>query len=171
MPQKRRSEIALGVLFILAGGWMLLTNLVPDVKTLLGPWLEWPLSLVIIGAVLFLFGLITDNFGLFIPASILAVLGGIFYWQAKTDNYESWSYAWTLIIGAIGLGTLLQGVFKANREQIIGGLNTLLVSFILFAVFGTLLGRLDLLGPYWPLLLIGLGLILLLQALWPRRGQ
>ncbi len=169
MNTRRRSEIAMGALLILAGGWMLLVNLVPDVKTLFGPWLQWPLSMILIGGGMFLFGLVTLNFGLFVPACILAVLGGIFYWQQQAD-VASWSYAWTLIIGAVGLGITLEGVFSGKREKLLSGLNTMLVSAVLFAIFGTLLGRVNILGPYWPLLLIGLGLILLLQAFWPKKS-
>ncbi len=169
MTSKRRSEIAMGLVLILAGAWMLLVNLVPGVKELLGPWLEWPLSMVIIGGGIALFGLVTGNYGLFVPGSIVATLGGIFYWQEQNDAYASWSFAWTLIIVAIGVGVVLEGVLKGQRDTIISGLNTILVGAVLFAIFGTLLGNLNLLGPYWPLLLIGLGFILLLQALWPKK--
>lgn len=168
MTEKRRKELALGFGLILVGAWMLLVNLIPDVKTLLGPWLTWPLSMVLIGGGLFLFGVIVEDYGLAVPASIIAALGGIFYWQEQTDSYASWSFAWTLIIAAIGVGVTLKGLLKGQRDEIISGLNTILVGAILFAIFGTLLGNLNLLGPYWPLLLIGLGFILLLQAVWPR---
>ncbi len=171
MTRKRRSELALGLVLMLAGGWMLLTNFAPDVKVAFGPWLQWPLSMVLIGAGLVLLGLVTDDYDLFVPACIVATIGAIFYWQEQAANYASWSFAWTLIIVAIGVGVTLKGVFKVERDTILSGLNTVLVGAVFFAIFGTLIGNLNLLGPYWPLLLIGLGFILLLQALWPRRRR
>jgi hypothetical protein len=41
----------------------------------------------------------------------------------------------------------------------------ILISLALFLVFGSFLGGFALLGPYWPVLLIGLGVLLLLGQL------
>jgi hypothetical protein len=45
------------------------------------------------------------------------------------------------------------------------GFQTILVSAVLFVVFGSFFG-LPLLGDYWPLLLIALGLFLMVRALF-----
>jgi hypothetical protein len=41
----------------------------------------------------------------------------------------------------------------------------LLVSMVLFAIFGSFLGGLDVFGPYWPVLLIALGMWIFIRAI------
>ena len=84
----------------------------------------------------------------------------------------SWSYAWTLIPGFVGVGSILAGLLGDNRNRSIrDGLNLLVISAVLFLIFGSFLGGLDLLGDYWPVLLILLGVWLLLQPVFRRRQQ
>lgn len=71
-------------------------------------WLDanfiWPMWVIGAGALVFLIGLITGNPGMAIPASIVAGIGGILYYQETTGNFSSWSYMWTLIPGFVGNG-------------------------------------------------------------------
>jgi hypothetical protein len=41
----------------------------------------------------------------------------------------------------------------------------ILISLALFLVFGAAFGGLNVLGPYWPVLLIGLGILVLIRNL------
>ena len=105
--------------------------------------------------------------GLAVPAAIIGGIGGLLYWQNQTGNWESWAYAWTLIPGFVGVGIIVSGLLgkqpgKALRE----GLNVIVVSLILFALFGSFLGGRNIFGPYWPVLLILLGLWLLVRPFW-----
>jgi hypothetical protein len=47
----------------------------------------------------------------------------------------------------------------------------ILISLVMFFIFGSFLGGASLLGPYWPLLLIGLGVLLLLQSVLGARSR
>jgi hypothetical protein len=43
------------------------------------------------------------------PGSILAGIGGIFYYQNLTNDWESWAYIWALIPGFVGIGVSSAG--------------------------------------------------------------
>ena len=38
-----------------------------------------------------------------VPASIVTGIGGLLYWQNATGRWESWSYAWALIVASVGV--------------------------------------------------------------------
>ncbi|HUV89374.1 MAG TPA: hypothetical protein VMY80_06955, partial [Anaerolineae bacterium] len=95
---------------------------------------------------------------------------GLLYWQNATGHWESWAYAWTLIPGFVGVGIILAGILGGGLRKALGGGGWLiLISLVLFAIFGSFLGGLNLLGPYWPVLLIVLGLFILVERLVRRR--
>lgn len=167
--ERSRSSIGLGLILILAGALLLAVRLVPE----FGTWVEanfaWPFYMIGIGAALLILGLTTGATGLLIPASIVAGVGGLLYWQTVTGNFGSWAYAWALIPGFVGFGILLMGLLDPEqRDQIQAGGWLMLISVILFFIFGSIFGGADLLGPYWPILLIGLGLLLLAQSVLSR---
>jgi membrane protein implicated in regulation of membrane protease activity len=67
------------------------------------------------------------------------------------------------------VGVLLSSLMQGRvREAIVGGGWLILISGALFLVFGSILGGLNLLGPYWPVLIILLGVISLAQAFFGR---
>src|SRR6185369_16290546 len=109
---------------------------------------------------LLIFGLIVGAPGLAVPAAILAGLGGIFYYQQTYHDASSWSYMWTLIIGFIGVGVILQGLLgEDTAHNIRRGLNLMVVSAVLFLIFSSFLGGWQILGNYGPaILLILLGI-------------
>ncbi|MCX7681263.1 MAG: hypothetical protein N2508_04750 [Anaerolineae bacterium] len=125
-----------------------------------------------IGLLLFIIGLVTNTPGLAIPACIVGGIGGLLYWQDTTGNWESWAYAWALIPGFVGVGMILSGLLKGEVRQTLSSGGTLvLISLAMFMVFGAAVGGLDLLdllGPYWPVLLIGLGVLALIRNLVSR---
>jgi hypothetical protein len=101
-----------------------------------------------------------------IPASIIAGVGGILYYQNATGDWNSWSYMWTLFPGFVGVGTILAGLLGENtRQNLAHGLNLIVISAALFLIFGTFLGGLSLLGEYGPaIILIALGVYVLIRG-------
>ena len=162
MEPQRRSPLVFGLLLILIGGVLLAFQLIPGLAERFEIEYSWPLFIIGVGVFLFLLGILVNAPGLSIPAAIVSGIGGIFYWQNLTEDWESWSYIWTLIPGFVGVGSVLFGILdRENRDSIRGGAWLILISGVMFLVFSSFIGGLDLLGPYWPVLLILLVLILL----------
>ncbi len=162
MEQRNRTNLAAGMLLILVGGIFLAFQVAPGLVGWLRPELNWPLFVIGAGFVLLVIGLLTDEPGMAVPASIVGGVGALLYWQNLTGRWETWSYAWTLIPGFVGLGVILSGILSGRTAQSLrDGGRTILVSLVLFVVFGSLLGG-NLTGIVWPALLIAAGVILLL---------
>ena len=165
MDKGRRSALAGGIILILLG----LLFLAAQLGLLSWPnELTWPLIMVGIGAAMLIIGLLAGEPGMAVPACVVAGIGGILYWQNSTGQWETWAYVWTLIPGFVGIGTILTGLFEWKWETIRGGLWLLVISAILFAIFSSIFspmfGGKSLLGQWWPLLLILLGVLTLLEA-------
>ena len=166
MNRRHRSSLAGGLVLILLGVLFLAVQLMPGLQL----WFSWPLIIVGVGVLLLILGLVTGVPGLAVPACIVGGIGGLLCWQNSTGNWESWAYAWTLIPGFVGVGTVLSGLLGGEtRQSVRGGGGLILISLVLFAVFGSFLGGLNLLGPYWPVLLIVLGLWVLIRPLFRSR--
>ena len=163
MNRQGRSQLALGVILILLGAWFLLTKTMPQLTQSFERYTQWPLNMVLIGAAILVIGLATGSPGLAVPASIVAGLGGIFYYQKLTNHYDSWSYMWALIPGFVGVGNIIAGLLGDNpADSLKHGLRLIVISAVLFLVFSSLLGGMTLLGAYGPAaLLILLGVWLL----------
>jgi len=164
MEKRTRSASGGGILLILLGAILLLFQVVPGLR----PWLaldwSWPLIVVVAGAGLLALGLVTGAPGMAIPACIVAGIGGILYWQNATGDWFSWSYAWALIPGFAGVGTILAALLgEGGWRMAVKGAETILVSLVLFLIFGSLFGGLTMIGAYWPALLILVGLFQLVR--------
>jgi len=157
--------MAVGAVLIIVGAWLLIVQFIPALRG----WFSWPTIIIAVGLLLFLLGLFLGEYEMAIPGCIVGGIGGILFWQNTTGNWESWSYIWALIPGFAGTGTLIAGLLGRDGGRVRGGLWTMLVSAVLFVVFGSLLGAIGVLGQYWPVLLIVLGLFALIQGL-TRRG-
>jgi protein-S-isoprenylcysteine O-methyltransferase Ste14 len=131
---------------ILVGGVFLAAQIAPGLFTWFQPELNWPLFVVGAGFVLLVIGLLANEPGMAVPACIVGGVGGLLYWQNLTKRWETWSYAWALIPGFVGVGV------------------TILVSLVLFVVFGTIMGG-QFTGFVWPSILIAAGVILLIGNL------
>jgi hypothetical protein len=110
MEPRTRGAAVGGVLLILLGACLLLVQVNPDWRGLLGLEWSWPLIVVAVGIGLFLMGLITGAPAMAIPACIVAGIGGILYWQNITGNWLSWTYAWALIPGFVGIGMIVAAI-------------------------------------------------------------
>lgn len=168
MNKSGRSQLALGIILILVGGWFLLNQTMPQFREFFEPYTEWPVNMLLIGAGILIIGLATGSPGLAVPAAVVAGIGGIFYYQQVTEDYGSWSYMWALIPGFVGLGTILQGLLGENTgENLKKGLNLMVVSAVLFLVFAAFLGGWNILGQFGPaVLLILLGFWVLGSGLY-----
>ncbi len=168
MNRSGRSQLALGIILILIGGWFLLNQTMPEFREFFAPYTEWPNNLLLIGAGILVIGIATGSPGLAVPATIVAGIGGIFYYQEATNSYDSWSYMWALIPGFVGLGTVLQGLLGENTGyNLKRGLNLMVVSAVLFLLFAAFLGGWNILGEFGPaVLLILLGLYVLGRGIY-----
>lgn len=168
MNKTGRSQLALGIILILIGGWFLLNQTMPEFRNFFAPYTEWPVNMLLIGAGILVIAVATSSPGLAVPAAIVAGIGGIFYYQESTGNYDSWSYMWALIPGFIGAGVALQGLLGENTgHNLKRGLNLMVISAVLFLVFAAFLGGWNILGEFGPaVLLILLGLWVLGSGLY-----
>lgn len=179
MDRRRRKSITVGVLFILIGGWLLSVQFYEPLKDWANAFAEWPMWVVAIGILIFVAGLVSGSPSLTVPAAVISGLGGIFYYQNLTDQWDTWAYAWTLIPGFIGVGTLIQYLLQGKiRLALRQGGGAIVFSLFLFGVFGGLFydsvggpAFLDDLSDYWPVLLIIIGLSILLRPMFKRKRQ
>ena len=169
MEQKRKSNLAGGLVLILIGAAFLAAQLVPGWSEWVFGEFGWPLIIVGVGVLLLLIGLLTGAWGMAVPACIVGGIGGLLYWQNATGHWETWAYAWALIPGFTGVGTILAGLLGRKSGEVQAGAWLVLISLILFFIFGSFLGGMGWLGPYWPVLLIVLGLLILGRGLFRRR--
>lgn len=164
--RQNRSNLFLGVLLILLGAWLVISRQVPAVQEWLDQNFAWPMWTIGAGLLILLIGLFTGNPGMAVPASIVAGIGGILYYQYLTDDYSSWSYMWALIPGFVGVGVILAGLLgEHTRHNLSRGLNLLFISAALFLIFATFFGGLDILGDFGaPAILILLGGYILIRG-------
>lgn len=162
MQRNRGARIVGGILLILFGVYMLLIQFYPELRIF--DYFSWPLVIVGIGILIFILGLIGGEPGMAVPACVVGGIGLILYYQKETGDWTSWAYAWALIPGFTGVGSILAGILGDHpRKSILDGITLILISGILFLVFGSLFGELDFLGDYWPVLLILLGFWVLIS--------
>ncbi|MDM8003131.1 MAG: hypothetical protein QUS66_09525, partial [Bacteroidota bacterium] len=72
--------------------------------------------------------------------------------------------------GFVGVGVILTGLLGGGklRDALEGGFWLILISMVMFAIFGSFLGGLTVFGSYWPALLIVLGLVVLVRSFLKR---
>ena len=164
--KQNRSNLALGLILLIIGGWLLVSRQVPELQAWMEDNFTWPMWVIGAGAVVFVIGLFTNSPDMAVPASIIAGIGGILYYQDYTGNYASWSYMWALIPGFVGVGTILAGLLGEHTRRNIGhGLRLLVTSAFLFLIFATFFGGLSILGEYGlPIILILLGVYVLARG-------
>lgn len=169
MNRQGRTQLVLGLILILAGAWFIVTQTVPSLADLADRLFEWPFIMMWIGALILVIGLLTGNPGMAVPATIVAGIGGIFYYNDTFGGGQgAWAYTWTFIPASIGLGSILAGLLGDNpRQNLSHGLNMLVFGAAAFLIFASIFGGLDVLGNYGPaILLIALGIWLLGRSLW-----
>jgi hypothetical protein len=167
---RNRTQLALGIILILLGGWLVAAKQIPELQTWLSHNYVWPMWVIGAGAIILIIGMLVGAPGMAVPACIVAGVGGILYYQNATNDFSSWSYLWTLIPGFVGVGSILAGLLGDNTRHNLGqGVNALATSAVLFLIFATVLGGLKLLGSYGlPVILILLGVYIIVRGIMRR---
>jgi hypothetical protein len=170
MNRHQRMNVALGVVFILAGLAFFALRLIPGF--ILSEAAVWPLIIIGSGLALFIIGVFVEAPDMAVPACIVAGVGGILYWQNMTGDWGSWAYMWTLFPGFAGVGIIIGGLMAGRGSHAFwNGVSSIVSSMIMFLIFGSFFGAFVGLGTYWPLLLVAAGLILLLRSVFDRRDH
>ncbi len=170
MNKRTRSSLVFGFLLILIGGWFLAVQLVPGLDWFWNIF-QWPMFVIGIGVFLLLLGLVLGAPGMAVPACIVGGIGGLLYWQNATGYWESWSFAWALIPGFVGAGLMLASLLgEGGKDTFRVGAWMSLISLIVFVAFGAFFGA-NVLGTYWPVLLIVFGFWILIQPLFRRKKK
>lgn len=167
---KNLGSLIAGILLIGLG----LLALVGQLFSALNFWkLAWPFIIIGIGVVFFavMFSGGRSVSGFAIPGSIICAIGLILLYQNLTRHWESWSYAWTVIVIAVGVGIAITGRRSSNPRTQQAGLGIAKLGVILLVAFGLFFETL-IFGSYmrrglrqlvFPVLLILLGVYLLIS--------
>jgi len=167
MNTQQRSNIVIGIILLVLGGVFLAGQVFPNLQISIH--VQWPLIIVLAGVALFVLGGILGVPDMAVPGSIVAGIGGILYYQNMTGNWESWAYAWALIPGFVGIGVMLAALMGGRGKHAYRqGIDTLMTSLILFAVFGAFFGAFHGLGQLWPLVLVAAGILILVRSFFNR---
>jgi hypothetical protein len=166
MEPKTRSALGVGTLLILLGVFFLVTRIVPNI---LAPF-TWPWIVIGVGAAFMIASLVSWTPGLAVPACIIGGIGGILLWQNTSGLWGTWSYAWALIPGFVGVGVFISEVMEGRPlKGLLDGGTPIVISIILFFVFGSLLGRqvggFPAIGNWWAVGLILIGVLVVLRPL------
>lgn len=122
----------------------------------------WPLLFLLPGLAMlaWAFSMRTVNSGLAVAGANLAVLGAIFLYQSASNNWESWTYIWTLFPLATGLALMAAGSRNDDETLTRSGLESarwggiaFVIGVVVFEVF--IFG--GLIGYIIPLLLVAAG--------------
>ncbi|MDQ6709251.1 MAG: hypothetical protein M3Z11_01700 [Candidatus Dormibacteraeota bacterium] len=131
---RRWDSRVLGGLLILVGAVLLLGRVTSIDLGRYG----WPLFVILPGVLILMLassnrGAISE--GLAIMGSLLTVTGLILLYQNSTGRFESWAYAWPLLMpGAVGAGMVLYGWRVGRRGNIRIGVRMIAVAVALVVV-------------------------------------
>ena len=142
----------------------------------------WPFVIIIPGVLIFLSSFVFERRA-GIPVAmfggIVTTVGFILMFQNLFDLYASWAYAWALVAPtSVGVAKLIYGALRGLGDEVQSGLRLSGIGFAIFIVAGfffeVVIGingfRFGAAWQCWPVLLIGLGVILLLSNFLPRRN-
>ena len=143
----------------------------------------WPFFIIIPGVLLFLASFVFERragIPLAMFGGMVTMTGSILFLQNIFDLYASWAYAWALIAPtSVGLAKLIYGGLRGMGDEVWCGLRLSAIGFAMFVIggffFELVLGinglNFGMSWLCWPALLIGLGVVLLLSNLLPRRNS
>jgi hypothetical protein len=157
-----RGTLIIAVILIALGLIFLLLNLVPGWNAAL----FWPVIFFVFSIGFFLPPFLWPTLrsglaALFIPGSVLAMLGLIFIYDVLTGDWNSWTFAWLLIIAAVGFGlATASSTGKWGRPVTLVGLWIMTISAFFFVLFAVIFGGevLKMIAPFF-FILIGIYLI------------
>ncbi len=90
MSKQNQTQLVLGILLVAIGVFYLLAQQMPALRGLLQVQFQWPFYVIGAGALILIIGLLTGAPSMAIPASIVAGIGGILYYQNASQDWESW---------------------------------------------------------------------------------
>lgn len=134
----------------------------------------WPFFIIGFGGMFYL-GMFAGGksvSGLAIPGTIITSIGLILLYQNLTGHWESWSYAWAVIVLAVGLGIYIMGLYGEDEGQRNAGKGLMKVGAILLIVFGGFFEMIFSIGSHsvlrqsiFPIILILFGIYLIYARL------
>lgn len=165
MSRTSYGSTIVGIILISFGALFFFANSVPglDLGNL------WPAIFFFLAGAFYLPSILYPNerrglAALYIPGSILLVLGLIFFYNTLSGDWDSWAYMWTLIPGGVGLGlTLAARLGGWGKSALWTGVWLIVGSLTAFGLFGSLFGS-DMLRVLGPMLLIAAGAMWLLRT-------
>lgn len=167
-PANRSSSQVLGVILVVLGGLFLLGQFM-DFGRFIGNW-GWPFFIILPGVLLLAWAFWGGKSvtGLAVPGSIVTMVGLILFFQNATNHFESWAYAWGLIIASVGIGRFIQGVLSDDETGKQQGWQTAIFGTLMFAGFAVFfelfIFNQNALARYLvPLALIAVGVFLLMR--------
>ena len=112
-----------------------------------------------------------DGIGFAVAGSVVTTVGLILLYQETTENWESWAYVWALIPMAAGIGITGYALLTGHRDIAATGVRLAAVAGALFlvgawyfnAIFETGRNPIDI-GAWWPVVVIGIGALVLGRA-------
>jgi hypothetical protein len=142
----------------------------------------WPLAIILPGIFVFISALNMESAGgdaFAVLGSILTSVGLLLFVQRLTNTWSSWAYAWALIAPtSIGIGQIIYGKIKKHENLVKTGIQMAKVGLWIFAVgfiFFELIIGLNGFGlsrfglPIIPMVLIGVGILILIRAITNKR--
>jgi hypothetical protein len=169
----QRGALVIGLGLVLLGGAALLVQAG-------GIQVGWPAWIILPGVALIVGAIAVGGpggSGMAAVGGIVTMVGVVLAVQDAYDLYQTWAYAWALVApGGVGLGLAIYGLATRRWDDVRGGLGALAAGIVIFLV-GFLFfegvidlsdGRFeDLTAVVVPLLLVGIGLVVLLGAFVP----
>ena len=110
---------------------------------LLGQWIDWsvvgwPFFIIVPGVAMLAVAFLGRgaSAGLAVPGAIVTTVGLVLLIQSATDTFESWAYAWGLVLASVGFGSFLQAALNRDVKQQRSSLKLTWLGLGLFAAFG-----------------------------------
>jgi hypothetical protein len=171
----RDGRLVFGLVLVLIGAAVLVARALGSdvIETIADA--GWPFFVIVPGVILLVASVLParpNGQGLAIAGAIVTTIGTMLLVMDQMARYDAWAYAWALIPGGAGVGSLLYGLFARQRDLIANGLRLIVISAVMFALgawffettFATGRAPLDL-GTWWPAILIAIGALVLIGGL------
>jgi hypothetical protein len=142
MNNSNRGTLITGITLLALGAILIVLNLIPGININQ----FWPLIIIAAGIGFFLPVLIWPGSkhglsGLFIPGTIILVLGLLFLYNAISRDWASWAFAWMLIPASVGFGIFLGAwIGEWGKAAKATGLWIGVISLAFFSLFAALFG-------------------------------
>ncbi len=168
---KNSSQIKIGIVLILFGIFLAVKEKFPAVGQWVNTNTTYPLNIILIAALIFIFSIWSGITGCASIATLVAGVGGILYYQKITGYNEP--ILWTLIPAFLGIGMIQSGLFGGDTTEAKTGTQFIGCGTVLFVVSAVIFGKLQLLGGVYGLaiILIPIGLWYFIQGLHPKKDN